>query len=57
MPTAMEVMREVDESITAVQKRRLVFEFLHHDACRREGRGRWLPAASSPFWTVSQGGR
>lgn len=38
--TAMEIVREVDERVTAVPQRGLVFKFLHPDACRREARER-----------------
>lgn len=40
MPTTVEVVRKVDEGVTAVQERGPVFELLHHDACRGEARGR-----------------
>lgn len=36
MPAAVEVMREVDERETAVEKSLQVFELFHHDSCRRE---------------------
>lgn len=38
--TAVEIVREVDECVTAVPQRGLVFKFLHPDACRREARER-----------------
>lgn len=40
MPAAVEIVREVDEHVAAVQQGGLVFEFLHPDACRREARKR-----------------
>ena len=40
VPTAMEIVREVDERVTAIQQCGLVFELLHPDACRRETRER-----------------
>lgn len=39
VPTAMEIVREVDEGKAAVEKCRQVFELLHHDACGRGGGG------------------
>lgn len=42
MPAAVEVMREVDECETAVEKSLQVFELLQHDSCRRE-EGKLLP--------------
>lgn len=43
VPTAVEIIREVDERVAAVQQGGLVFELLHPDACRREaGRGCYL---------------
>lgn len=44
MPTAVEIIREVDERVTAIQQGGLVFELLHPDACRREAQERLLPA-------------
>lgn len=43
MPTAVEIIREVDERVTAIQQGGLVFELLHPDACRRE-------AQDSCYW-------
>lgn len=40
MPTAMEIIREVHKSVSAIQQGGLVFEFLHPDACREEARKR-----------------
>lgn len=45
VPTAVEIMREVQEGETAIEERRQVFELLHHDACGRGG-GRLLPTSN-----------
>lgn len=42
VPTAVEVMWEVDEGGAAIEKCGQVFELLHHDSCRR-GTGRLSP--------------
>lgn len=58
MPTAMEIIREVDERVTAIQQGGLVLEFLHPDACRREARERLLPSLWSGSHSLGvSGGR
>lgn len=37
VPTAVEIMWEVEEGEAAIEERRQVFELLHHDACGRGG--------------------
>lgn len=44
MPTAVEIIWEVNERVTAIQQRGLVFELLYPDACRREAQDRLLSA-------------
>lgn len=44
VPTAVEIMWEVEEGEAAIEERRQVFELLHHDACGRGG-GRLLPTS------------
>lgn len=43
VPAAVEIIREVEERVAAIQQGGLVFEFLHPDACRREAREGPLP--------------
>lgn len=59
MPTAVEIIREVDERVTAIQQGGLVFELLHPDACRREAQDRLLPALRpvNHSWGGSLAGR
>lgn len=45
VPTAVEIMWEMEEGETAIEERWQVFELLHHDACG-SGEGRLLPTSN-----------
>lgn len=59
VPTAVEVIREMDERVTAVQQGGLVFELLHPDACGgKPGKGCYLPSGLAvTAWEPVRGGR
>lgn len=47
VPTAVEIMWEMEEGETAIEERWQVFELLHHDACGR-GEDSYPPAMTTP---------
>ena len=59
MPTAVEVVRQMDERVTAIQQGGLVFELLHPDACRgKPGKGCHLPSGLAvTAWERVRAGR